>query len=257
MHMKVAIWRQEESTTVEIIAVTIQQRQFTISLSLTALFTTAITIIWGTGRPKIARAATLTVYSDKATFLMATSAQTLDPFPDLGAADIVKLSQGNLTFTPTLESSLNFREFTSLLSGVDLAINGVEDLNIDFTHPINSFGFDFVDSSRPFDPRYVNSLFRTSLLRGGLSVGTFNFQRPYDVAAFVGVISDRWFDRVEIREIVGGIDDEYYGHFYTGNSVVGAATPESSYTLGLIVVGFGAISLRRQFVYHCDGGEVM
>jgi Ca2+-binding RTX toxin-like protein len=47
-------------------------------------------------------------------------------------------------------------------------------------------------------------------------VDTFLFNAPDDVLAFVGVWSDRPFDKVEIRDTTATIDDEYFGEVFTG-----------------------------------------
>jgi hypothetical protein len=46
-------------------------------------------------------------------------------------------------------------------------------------------------------------------------VREFEFNAPNDTAAFIGVATATAFDRVEIREIVGYSENEYFGEFYT------------------------------------------
>ncbi|MEQ8960898.1 MAG: hypothetical protein RLP02_23740 [Coleofasciculus sp. C2-GNP5-27] len=95
-------------------------------------------------------AASVTVYDDKTTFLDETGAVGTSPFPNLGST-LSSFSHENLTFTPTGLNTLNLHtNHTKYLPGIDLALNGVEDLNVDILQPVISFGFDFVESQ--FEP---------------------------------------------------------------------------------------------------------
>jgi len=62
----------------------------------------------------------------------------------------------------------------------------------------------------------VDSTFTVTLKNGVNTVASFQFNAPDDVFAFVGVQSDMSFDKVEIRETVGGDEDENFGEFFTG-----------------------------------------
>ena len=124
---------------------------------------------------------------------------------------------GDLTFSTPAGSSLSFNEFTTLIPTTpDLAISGVENLNIALAAPVFSLGFQFVD---PTDA--PNSTFDITLYSGGAAgtvVNSFNFESPKDVLHFGGFVSDTAFDYVEIREIGGDSGNEYFGQFYTGTT---------------------------------------
>lgn len=85
-------------------------------------------------------------------------------------------------------------------------------------------GFDFAEPDETMPVPYgnvgnafgVDSTFRVTLMDGVTPVCEFTFSAEDDVISFVGVWSDAAFDRVSIRELVGGIDDEYFGQFYAG-----------------------------------------
>jgi len=73
----------------------------------------------------------------------------------------------------------------------------------------------------------VDSTFNLALFSDTTPVGafTFNFNAPNDVAAFIGVWSDMAFNNVQIREIVGGIDNEFFGEVYTGGRAFNGVSP--------------------------------
>jgi hypothetical protein len=198
-----------------------------------------------------ARAANLVIYNSKETFLADTNATATSPFPTIGTTEILRYPQythDNLQFTPTYPMELfPGRNWTNLLPGNDLAVNGVENLNIDLPSFTNVFGFDFAEPTYNVGDRFIDSTFEMTLFNTGAAIGTFQFAPPNNVASFVGVTSDRTFNRVEIREIVGGAEDEFYGRFYTGNSSQ-ASVPESSSVLGLLTFGVlgAAFRLKRQ-----------
>jgi hypothetical protein len=136
----------------------------------------------------------------------------------------------------------NSTSWTGLLSGNQIGISDTENLNIDLANPVFAFGFDFVepenDPTSFINAPFVDSTFQVRFLNNGLLVDTFIFNAPNDVAAFFSVWGDVTFDRVEIREIVGGIENEFFGEFYTGT----APLPEPSTLIGLgTVLGVGVL----------------
>ena len=198
--------------------------------------------------PSVAKAAVI-VYSDKAAFLADTGA--------LPATTIPTDSQG-LKPDPYTSGSLTFRngtffvfDWTTRLPGNDLALGGLKD-SFDVTSGlISSFGFDFVEPQ--FDPNvndpFLESTFAVTLLNGAMPVGSFTFERPNDSAEFVGVWTGpgEAFNRVEIREIVGEAENEFFGQFYTG-TIAAAAVPEPSSMIawgGFTMLGL-LVSRRRQ-----------
>jgi len=178
-----------------------------------------------------------TIFSDKATFLIATGATPTAPLPNLGEVDPSGLTVGDLTFStpstrlfvgtnglagqfPACCSTIDPDPWTTRIAGNAIAITGNEDLNIDLAQPVFSFGFEFVEPQ--FDPNvggFIDSTFEVTLLNGTTVLESFTFNAPTDIAAFVGVSSTKAFDRVEIREIAGGAGNEFYGQFYLGGRI--------------------------------------
>ena len=178
-------------------------------------------------------AATISTFDDKTAFLTATGATSATgPLPDLGlipGGGGAVQSVGQATFSITLPSSQLFigtfgtvgvtnNDWTLRLTGPDIAISDVENLNVDLANPVFSFGIDFVEPE--FDPNvnalFAESTFTVTLLNGAVVVDSFSVSRPNDSAEFIGVWSDSIFDRVEIRETTGGLENEFFGQVYTG-----------------------------------------
>lgn len=226
-------------------------------------FLLGIVIVF-TGLQSQAQAA-LTMFSDKSTFLAATGATSATgPLPLLGIVSAAKV--GSITISNTSGSSdpsialafgiigsPNPEDFlTPLLPGIDLAVGGFEDLNIVSDTPIFSFGFDFAEhmTTRSEEGSLcgvalgcVDSNFTVSLLLGSSPVGSFSFNAPNDVASFTGVSSTAAFNRVEIREsrTQGGIENDYFGQFYSG----GQSVPEPA-SLTLMVIGLISLATKRK-----------
>ena len=199
--------------------------------------------------------ATILTFNDRATFLAATgAANATGPLPNLG---FVPGSQtvGTVTFSITAPSSALFigalgagvpgGDWTSLHPGNDIAISDVENLNAALAAPVFSLGFDFVEPNVNAEcfATCFDSTFAVTLWSGGSAVGSFTYNAPDEVLAFVGVSSDTAFDRVEIRDVTATIDDEYWGEFYTGRTPLGAV-PEPTSVL-LLGSGVAALLARR------------
>ena len=149
-------------------------------------------------------------------------------------------------------------DWTTLLPGDEIAINAVENLNITLDAPVFSAGFDFAEPgsqvgvaspSSPYanDAQYpfYDSTFSVTLKLDGAVVGDFSFNAPNEAASFVGVWSAAAFNQMDIREFSGGIEDDYFGQFYTGTAALPAPEPEP---FALILCGVGLIifQLRNQ-----------
>jgi hypothetical protein len=202
--------------------------------------------------------AAIVTFDDKLVFLSATGATSATgALPDFGlipggagASETV----GGVTFSIAPPSSELYigtagqtgivnNDWTTRLTGADIAISDVENLNVELTISVFSLGFDFVEPED--DPNvnepFIDSTFGVSLFDGGSLVDSFTFNAANDIAAFVGVWGDTPFNRVEIREIDGGIDNEFFGQIYTGTTPV----PIPS-TLFLLSSGFTGIFLIRR-----------
>lgn len=208
-----------------------------IKLSLSILFVLVFSL--GGIRFQPRTPGTITIFSDKATFLSATGAiSATGPLPLLGNVSSAKV--GSVTISnvsgssdPSVALAFGFigrpdPDITPLLPGIDLAVGGFEDLNIILDNPTCSFGFDFAEHMTTLSEEGVlcggaagctDSIFTVSLFLDGTLVDSFLFNAPNDVASFVGVSSVTAFNRVEIREsrTQGAVENDYYGQFYIGD----------------------------------------
>jgi hypothetical protein len=179
-----------------------------------------------------------TVYLDKTSFLADSGATASGPLPLTGGT-VSSLVVGDLTLTSP-SPGFATGEFSVRLPGNVISVNALEHLNADLASAARSFGFDFHEPE--FDPNlfdtFVDSTFLVTLLNSGTPVDSFNFNVANDSAAFVGVISNSAFDRVEIREIVGASENEFFGQFYVG------LVPEPVSAM-LLLVAAGVAYLHR------------
>ena len=194
--------------------------------------------------------ADIIVYHDRGDFESDSGSIGIGAIPQ--GVNPATFSLGGLTFTQNAPSSLNTsRNWSTLISeDYDLAINGMEGFNVDSPDLLYAFGFDFHEPNvaAPTFPDTCNatcfdSTFELTLLSGGLSVGSFTFNGPDAQLWFVGVASTVGFDRVQLREIVGNIDNEFFGNFLISRTPV--PEPGTLALLGIGLLGMGAARRRK------------
>jgi len=214
-----------------------------------------------------AHAATVVIFDDKSAFLSSTGATNASgPIPPLGSGPPPPLgflpantpkTLRSVTFSATAglwfgvvgEPEINW---TRLLPGHEIAVNGVERLDVSLAAPVFSYGFDFVEPQ--FGPNinapFVDSTFTVSLFSDATPVGAFMFNAPNDIAAFVGVWTDMQFNKVQIREIIGGIENEFFGMVYTGDrpytGVAHAPIPAALPLFLTALAGLGFVGWRKK-----------
>ncbi len=188
--------------------------------------------------------------NDKAGFLATTGATSATGAIPITGGSLASLTVGSVTFSQVAANSLNFTiDWTTRIAGNQFAINGLEDLDVDFGGDVFSFGFDFVEPENdPFvNAPFVDSTFEISLCDDGLCFETLQFSVANDIAAFVGVISALAFDQVLIREIIGGVENEFFGEFYTSNTPVSEIPLPLAAPLFLMgLAGLSSVARRRK-----------
>jgi hypothetical protein len=197
--------------------------------------------------------ATLMTYDNKAAFLSGTNATLATaPYSDTGfnsfTGPFSTFTSGSVTFNQVGASQLFFGDASTRLSGGELTISDVEDLDVQLAASVYALGFDFVEPE--LDPlvfaSFFDSTFTVTLLSGSTNVGSFTFNAPNDQAAFVGVWSSVSFTGVRIRETNGGIDNEFYGQFYTGNPPLQPVPEPETYAMLLAGLGLLGVVARRR-----------
>jgi hypothetical protein len=166
---------------------------------------------------------------DEAGFVALTGAVSAGPFPDVG---VIPGGAGATFAHPPLTISLappatalivgGSTQWTTVYPDPVIAISDKENLNVDFDSPVYVAGFYFVEHSTPGIPgcgggglTCISSTFEATLKLGGVIVGTAQYDAPDDAAIVIGLHSPQPFDRLELREILGDIDNEYWGTFFT------------------------------------------
>jgi hypothetical protein len=213
--------------------------------------------------------ADILLFGDRTDFLAATGAAKVADFDAVGppgtwnathsAWDMgTGFTLGDLTFSSVDGYTMWVKDLTSHLDGNEFAISGLENLNADInlSGEVHAFGFEFVEphydpylyslTSNSSTPGYfTDSTFTVTLLSGAASVHSFTFNAPNDQAAFVGVwtSADLGFDRVEIRESVGGIYNEFFGDFYVGTQPVPLP---GAVLLGMLGLSVAGVKLRKR-----------
>lgn len=200
--------------------------------------------------------AAIVTFNDKTNFLNQTGATSATgALPNLGA--VASATVGDVTFTRGPAATALFigrpgDDWTSLNPGNDIALSSPEDLNVDIAAPVFSTGFDFVEPDENStgigcNATCFDSTFEVTLKLGAAMVDIFSFNAPDNVLSFIGVWSDNAFDRLEIRDITGTIDNEYYGEFYTGDRSLSAIpVPAAVWLFGSALIGLLGISKRRK-----------
>jgi len=164
--------------------------------------------------------ATAATFTDQAAFLAQTGATSVGGFPNPTGSSLTEFVAGEAHFRRIGSSTFNFNEWTTRFPGVDMALNGNEEFSVTFDNPVHSFGFDIVEVET--DPNlngaFIDSTFSLNFYSLGSLVGTHDFNTPNDTASFVGVSLSQAFDQVQLIERVGGIENEFFGGFYTGKT---------------------------------------
>lgn len=196
----------------------------------------------------------LSLFFDKETFIQVTGAASeTGAIPQLGNIG-TSYTIGNITLSgPTTyalylgalpSDGVPHNDFSSRIPGNEIGLADKEDLDVSLAAPRHALGFDFVKPINDFfgyssaGPTTFSVVLKAA---NGDVVGSFHYDAPgpfvpADAAAFVGVWSPTPFVRMEIRDLVGSPDDEYFGQFY-GSTAAPGQGDNTSPTLHMMAIG--------------------
>ena len=204
--------------------------------------------------------ATLVTYSNKAAFLADSgSTDASGAYANLGYVGSAPKTFGSVRVggvSPMWVGALGYQaDWTPLLPGNDLAFDGKENFDVVTAAPVYSLGFDVVEPTfvginggcGTGVPSCTDSTFTVTLLdSASVVVGSFTFNPANDVAASIGVTSTTAFSKAQVRETVGNIENEYFGHFYTSEASVTSVPEPSTNALFLAGLAGAAVWARRR-----------
>ncbi len=223
----------------------------------------------------------VSTYTNKADFLNATGSTQLTsaygnhalggysyvPSGTLtsGSLQFTGISAGESNSTLSFSQSLLTTNFTTVISGDEIAFSGEESMKIEsLGGALFSLGFDFYEPSRTYAQAgnthidstntsiAYNSEYTVSLFNGAALVASVLFSPVDDQLAFFGVSSLQTFDKVSIIESASGIavgaydaniDNEFYGQFYGSSTAVTEPSILALLGVGLLST---AVAVRRR-----------
>ena len=179
-------------------------------------------------------------FTNRAAFLQRTGAIDQPPVPNVGPVSTPYVL-GDMTITlGTGALQLVTGDWTVHIPGNEFLIEGTENFVISLSSSVYAFGF----VEPEFDPNvggpFVDSLFWVRLYNSDAPVTSFYFDRPNDQLTFVGMWTESAFNRIEIREILGSADNEFFANFLTG----GTPSPEPA-TVAMLLMLMAVPSRRR------------
>ncbi|MFK7830160.1 MAG: hypothetical protein AB8B57_10310 [Congregibacter sp.] len=165
---------------------------------------------------------TVALFDQRQSFLEIRDVQQAsDPYIDGLSQPAEPYVSGRVAFSTGPNSSLNFANWPANFegdNGIELALNGIEDLDIQSdAGPVFALGVDFDDESGGTTP----STFVVTGLLNDQEVFVFEFTTPpSDGRDFIGVRSNKPFDTLRIRETQAANENEFFGTVYTSTTVV-------------------------------------
>jgi len=179
--------------------------------------------------------ATEAVYYNEAAFLLASGATQKVSFPSGRALTTSPYSENGIAISQAANFNNTIGNFTPLLSGNEFVVSDRENLTIVLTSPVQAIGMRLqdgvqsgcIDNAFFPDNTYPNctttggidSSFIITLTNGGAFVTSLVFDPPADTASFFGIIPGSAFDRADIREIGGGVENDFFGAIFTSTTI--------------------------------------
>ncbi len=158
------------------------------------------------------------VYTDRQAFLDATNATTVtQPYPD-SSTSVLMFTSGDIRFDAGSGSSLNFGAWTPVLPGNDLALNGAENLDVNYVGAatIYAIGIEFRDApaGEPSGGDAPSTWTITPRLNQVAVPGATTFTTPDANVNFIGFHSEVPIDELSITENSGANQNEFFGQVF-------------------------------------------
>jgi hypothetical protein len=192
--------------------------------------------------------AAYTVYTSEAAFLAATGATSATGSLSSAGTSLSSITVGSITFNAVPGSTLNFgtsaNTWSTLIPGIDLAINANENFDMISGSTVYAMGFQAHEPSAGgatadtcFVGTCTDTTFQITIKNGATIIGTETINFPDNTLTFFGVHSAQAFDRFEVRDMSATIDDEFFGQVFTGAT---APVPEPE-TYAMMLAGLGLL----------------
>ena len=196
-------------------------------------------------------AAAATFHTDAASFGAATSGAVPVALPNAGNVGL-SASVGPLGFLSQSGDLFfgNRYDWSSLIPGNDLAISAPESFTILFLDAVNAFSMLVHEPSQGLPGQTdgcntavcSDTTFLIEVLDGISVIDSLTFTPADDMAAFLGVTSDRAFTALRIIDQTNTLDNEYFGAF-TLAELAPVPLPAS---LPLLLAGLGGVAALRR-----------
>lgn len=190
----------------------------------------------------------LVLFTEQSVFTDYTNASYLGDIPNAGG-HTGPVVIGSATISTTPGNTLHLSgDVTPYVPGSDIAISGYEDLDFAFDTDMQAFGFGMWEPTSSgrngCNAACYDSHFSISFYDGLNLLESFIFNVVDDTNAFLGFSLEHRFNRVEVRDLLQTIDNEFFGNLYAAEALI-QDVPESG-ALGLLGLGLLGLVLTRR-----------
>ncbi len=173
----------------------------------------------------------VTVFLDETSFLATSGAVETVTYPTAKAQSPTPYTENGVTLSSAADFNNQVAALTPVFTGNVFGVSGAENVDIEFATPVFAFGLQMQDGFAVGEVvegpcPASDSRFEFVFLSGGVLVGSTVEDPPVDEVFFVGGITNRALDKVEIREVGSAIDEsvgshcenDFFGPIYTSTS---------------------------------------
>jgi uncharacterized protein YaiE (UPF0345 family) len=200
-----------------------------------------------------APAMSATFFSNASAFDAATTNAVTTILPNIGSVGL-SATAGDLTFT-SQSGGLFFgdgaNDWSTLMAGNDFGVSGAESFTVAFSSAVTAFSMlvhePTTNQGRVSDScnaTCFDTTFEMNLLDGATIIDTLTFNPDDDAVTFVGATSMTAFTAVQIVDVTGTIDNEFFNGFTTA-SIAPVPLPASALLL-LGGLGIAGAALRKR-----------